>query len=154
MSDSLQPRGLQHTRLPCPSPTPGACSNSYPSNWSCHPTISSSVIPFSSCLQCFPASGVFSNESVLRIRWPKYWSFTFSTSPSNEFWGLISIKTDWLLSLQSKDTQESSPTPQFKSINFSTLSLPYGPSLTSVYDYWKNHNFDYMDICQQSNVSA
>ena len=59
MSDSLRPHGLQHTRLPCPSPTPGACSNSHPSSWWCHPTISSSVVPFSSCLQSFPASGSF-----------------------------------------------------------------------------------------------
>ena len=110
--DSLWPHVLQHTRLPSPSPTPGACSNSCPSSWWCHPTISSSVIPFSSCLQSFPASGsllklmtielvmpsnhlilchpllllhsifssirVFSNELVVRIRWPKYWSFSIS----------------------------------------------------------------------------
>jgi len=65
---TLQPRGLQHTRLPCPSPTSGAYSNLRPSSWWCHPTISSSVVPFSSCLQSFPASGSFSSESVLRIR--------------------------------------------------------------------------------------
>ena len=64
MSDSLQPRGLQHTRLPCPSPTPRACSNSRLSSWQCHPTISSSVIPFSSCLQSFPASGSFPKRQL------------------------------------------------------------------------------------------
>ena len=73
MSDSLWPHGLQHARLPCPSPTPGACSNSCPLSWWCHPTISSSAIPFSSCLQFFPAS----KESFLCTRWPKYWSFSF-----------------------------------------------------------------------------
>ena len=96
MSDSLQPHGLQYTRFPCLSPIPGACSNSYPLSRWCHPTISSSVVPFSSCLHSFSASGFFPNESVLRIRWPKYCSFSFSISPSNEYSGLISFRMDWL----------------------------------------------------------
>ena len=97
MSSSLQPHGLQHARLPCLSPTPRACWNSCPLSWWCHPTISSSVVPFSCSLQSFPASSlVFSNESVLRIKWPKYWSFSFSISPSNEYSGLISFRIDWL----------------------------------------------------------
>ena len=96
MFDSLWPHGLQHTRLPCPSPTLGAYSNSCPSSWWCHPTISSSVIPFSSLLQSFPSIRVFSNESVLCIRWLKYWSFSFSISPSNEYSGLIFFRMDWL----------------------------------------------------------
>ena len=95
VSSSLWPHGLQHTRPSCPSPTPGVYSNSYPLSRWCHPTISSSVIPFSSSLQSFPASG-FSNGSVLHIRWPKYWSFSFSISPSNEYSGLISFRIDWL----------------------------------------------------------
>ena len=95
MYNSLQPHGLQHARLPCPSPTPGACSNSCPlSRWG-HPTISFSLILFFSSLQSFPASGSFSSESVLRIRWPNYWSFSFSPSPSNEYLGLISFRIDW-----------------------------------------------------------
>ena len=93
MSDSLCPHEMKHARLPCPSPTPGACSNSCPSSWWCHPTISSSVVPFSSCPQSFPASGSFP-ESVLLIRWPKYWSFSFSISPSNEYSGLIFFRID------------------------------------------------------------
>ena len=98
MSESLWPHGLQHARSPCPSPTPRVYSNSSPLSWWCHPTISSSVIPFSSHLQIFPASfpRVFSNESVLCIRWPKYWGFSFSISPSNEYSGLISSRMDWL----------------------------------------------------------
>ena len=89
----MQPHGLQYARLPCPSSTPRACSNSWPSSWWCDPTISSSVIPFSSGLQSFPASGSFPvSQLVLRIRWPKYWSF--SISPSNEYSGLISFKMD------------------------------------------------------------
>ena len=95
VSDSLRPHGLQHTKLPCTSPTPGACSSSCPSNWWCHPTISISVISFSLCLKSFPASGSF-QMSVLCIRWSKYWSFSFSISPSNEYSGLISFRMDWL----------------------------------------------------------
>ena len=95
VSDCLWPNGLQHARLPCWSPAPRAYSNSHPSSWWCHPTISSSVIPFSSRLQSFPASESFP-ESFLHIRWPKYWSFSFSISPSNEYSGLISFRMDWL----------------------------------------------------------
>ena len=75
--------------------SPGVCSHSCPLSWWCHPIISSSVIPFSFCLQSFPASGFFPNESALCIRWPKYWSFSFSTSPFNEYSGLISFRIDW-----------------------------------------------------------
>ena len=89
----MPPHGLQHTRLPGPSPSPGVCSNSCPLSQWCHPTISSSVACFSSCPPSFPASRVFSNESALRIRWPKYWSF--SISPFNEYSGLISFRIDW-----------------------------------------------------------
>ena len=88
--------GLQHARLPYLSPTPGAYSNSCPSSQWFYPTISSSVILFSSCLQCFPPSGSFPMESVLHIRWPKNWSFSFNVSPSNEHSGLISFRIDWL----------------------------------------------------------
>ena len=91
MSDSLRPQGLQHSRLPCPSPSPGACSNSCPLSRWCHATISSSVVPFSSCLQSFPASGSFSMSQLFAL---KYWSFRFSISPSNEYSGLISFRID------------------------------------------------------------
>ena len=127
MPHSLQPHGLQHAGLSCPGPTPRACSNSCPLSQWCHPTISSSVVPFSSCLQSCPASGSFQNESVLCIRWPKYWSFSFSISPSNEYSGLISFRTDD----SPRDSQESSPTPQFKNINSSVFSFLYSPTLTS-----------------------
>ena len=93
MSDYLWLHGLQHTRLSCSSPTSRACSNSCLLSWWCHPTISSSVVPFPSCLQAFPASGSL-HKSVLLIRWPKYWSFSFSISPSNEYSGLISFRID------------------------------------------------------------
>ena len=91
---TLRPHDSQHARPPCPSPTPGVHSDSRPSNQWCHPAISSSVVPFSSM---FPSIRVFSNESAVCIRWPKYWSFNFNTSPSNEHPGLISFRTDWLI---------------------------------------------------------
>ena len=94
MSNSLQPHGLLHARLPCPSPTSGTCSNSCPSNRWCHPNISS-CWPLLLPPSIFPSIRVFSNELVLRIRWPNYWSFSFSISPSNEYSGLISFRIDW-----------------------------------------------------------
>ena len=142
MSNSLQPHGLQHARLPCPSPTPRACSNSCPSSRWCHPTISSSVVPFSSCLQPFPASGSFqlsqlfasggqsigvsASTSVLPVN-------TQDSSPLGRMVGSP---------CSPRDSQESSPTPQFKSINSSVLSFLYSPTLTSIHDYWKNHSLD------------
>jgi len=89
----------------------------------------------------FPSIRVSSNESVLCIRWPKYWSFSFSINSSNEYSGLISFRIDWFNLLAVQGTLESSPTPHFKSINSLVLSFLYGPTLTSVHDYWKNHLF-------------
>ena len=101
MSDSLRPHGLQHTRLPCTSLSPRACSNSCPSSQWCHPTISSSP-PVLLLPSVFLSIRVFSNESVLHIRWPKYWNFSFNISPCNEYSGVISLKIDWfdLLAVQ------------------------------------------------------
>ena len=90
----------------------------------------------------FPSIWVFSNESALHISWPKYWSFSFSISPSNGYPGLISFRMDWLDLLAVQGTQESSPTPHFKSINSSALSFLYSPTLTTIHDYWKNCSFD------------
>ena len=102
----------------------------------------------------FPSIRVFSNESVLHIRWPQYWSFSFSISPSNEYSGLISFRMDWLDLLAVQGTLKSLLQPQFKSINSLVLSLLYGATLTSMHDYWKNHSFDQMDLCWQSDVFA
>ena len=145
MSNSLRPHSLQHAR-------PLSITNSWsllklmsikwvrPSNHLilCHPFLLPPSI--------FPRTRVFSNELVLCVRWPKYWSFSFSISPSNEHPGLISYRMDWLDLLAVQGTlKESSPTPQFKSINFSVLSLLYSPAPTSIQDYWKNL-FDYTDL--------
>ena len=90
----------------------------------------------------FPSIRVYSNESALCIRWPKYWSFSFNISPSNEYPGLISFRMEWLDLLAVQDSQESFPTPQYKSINFSALSFLYSLTLTSIYDHWKNHSLN------------
>ena len=111
----------------------------------CHPVF---LLP-----SIFPSIRVFSHESALRIRWPKYWTFSFNISPSNEYSGLISFRMDWLDFLVVQGTLKSSPTPQFKSINF-VLSFLYSQILTSIHDYSKNHSLDEMDFCWQSSVSA
>ena len=100
----------------------------------CHPLLFLSLI--------FPSIRVFSKESVLRIRWPKYRSFSFSISPSNKYSGLISFRIDWFDLLAVQGTQELSPIPQFKSISSSTFSFLYSPTLTSIHDHWKNHSLD------------
>ena len=145
VSNSLWPHGLQHARLPCPSPTPRSYSNSYPSSRWCHPTISFSLPPSRPLLpppSIFPNIRVFSNEFILCSRWPKYWGFSFSISPSNESSRLISFRIDLLDLLAVQGTLKSSPTPQLKCINSLTLSFIYSPTLISIPDYWKNHSFD------------
>ena len=112
----------------------------------CHPVL---LLP-----SIFPRIRVFSNESALHITWPKYWSLSFSISPSNGYPGLISFRIDWFELLAVQGTQESSQAPQFEITNSLALSLLNGPTLTSVRDHWKNHSFDYMDFCWQSDVSA
>ena len=102
VSDSSWPHESQHASPPCPSPTPRVHSDSCPSSQWCHPAISSSVVPFTSCPQSLPASESFTNESTLRMRWPKYWSFSFSIVPSKEIPGLISLRWTGWTSLQSK----------------------------------------------------
>ena len=142
VSDSLWHPALHHARLPYSLLSPRACSNSCPLSRWCHPTIPSSVVPSSLTFNLFQHQGL-TKQSILLIRWPKYWNYSFSISSFNEYSGLISFRIDWLdlLAVQG-DSQESSPTPQFKSINSLVLSFLYSPALTSVYDYWKNQSFD------------
>ena len=140
MSNSLWPHELQHTRLTCPSPTPRVHSNSRPSSQWCHPAISSSVTPFSSCPQSLPASGSFPVSQ--HFTWGGQSigvSASASVLPMNtQDWSPLGW-TGWL-SLQSRDLQESSPAQHFKSINSSVLSFLHSPTLTSIHDYWKNHS--------------
>ena len=153
VSNSLQPHGLKHARLPCSSPAPGACSNSCSLSQWCHPTILSSVIPLLFLSSTFPSIRVFSKQSALHIWWPKYYSFSFSINPSNEYSGLISFRIDWLDLLAVQGTQESSTTPQFKSINSIALSFLYGPTLTSIHDYWKFSNLTPGHIFRENHTS-
>ena len=152
MSDSLWPHEQQHAKPPCPSSTP-----SLPKRMSIELVMPSSHLilchPFLLLPSIFPSIRIFSNESVLHIRWPKYWNFSFNISPSNEYSGLISFRIDRLALLAVQRTIKSL-LQHHKSISFASLSLLYGPTLTSLHDYWKNHSFDYMDLCWQSDVSA
>ena len=102
----------------------------------------------------FPSIRVFSNESALCIKWPKYWSFSFSISPYSKYSVLIPFRIAWFDLLAVQGTLKFSPAPQLESINSSVLSLPYGPTLTSIHDYWKNHSFLCMDLCWQRDISA
>ena len=142
VSESLWPHGPQHARLPCPPPYPGVCSNSCPLSQWCHPTISSSFVPFSSCLQSLPASG---DQSIGA-------SASASVLPMN-IQGWFPLGLTGLISLQSKGLSRVFSNTTVWSIS-SALSPLYGPTLTSLLDCWKNHSFDCTDLCQQSNVSA
>ena len=142
VSDSLRPQGLQHSRPPCPSPTPGVHPNPCPLSWWCHPTITSSVVPLSSCIQSFPASGCFPRSQFFTSGGQSTGvSASTSVLPMNtQHWSPLGW-TGWI-SLQFRDSQESSPTPQFKSINSSVLSILYSSTLTCIHDYWKKHTLD------------
>ena len=135
MSDSLRPHELQHTRPPCPSPTPGVHTNSCPLSRWCHPTISS-CCPLLLLPLIFPSIRVFSNESVLCIEWPKYWNFSFSISPSNEYSGLITFRIDWFDLLEVQGIFKI--LLQHQSSKASILQhFLYSPALTFIHDYWK-----------------
>ena len=125
--------------------------------WSLPKTMSiESVMPSNHLILCrpllllpsiFPSIRVFSDDPALHIRWPMYWSFSFSISPSNKYLRLISFRMDCLDLLAVQKALKASLTPQFKSISSSALSFLYSLTLTSIHDYWKNHSFDYMDLC-------
>ena len=148
MSDSLQPHELQHTRVRCSSPPPGAWANSCPSSWWFHPTISSSVILFSSCLQSYPVTGFFLMSQ-------------FFTSVGQSIGSSISASV-LLVNIQDwfplgwlggspcipRDSQESCPIPQFRTINCSSLTILYGATVTSMHDNWQNHSFVYTELFQ------
>ena len=141
MSDSLQPHGLQHARLLCPSPTPGACSNSHPSSWWFHPGISSSVIPFSFCFQSFPASGSFPMRQFFTSGGQRIGaSASASVLPMNiQNWFPLGW-TGWI-SLLSKGLSRVFSNTTVQKHQFFSAQL-YDPTLTSIHDYWKNHSFD------------
>ena len=140
--DSLQPYGPQQTRPPSPSPTPRVYSNSHPLSHWCHPAISSSVIPLSSHLPSCPASGSFpvSHFFVSGGKSIKVSASASVLSMNIQDWFPLGLTS--LSPCSPRDSQDSSPTPQFKSINSLVLSFLYDTTLTSIHDYWKNHSFD------------
>ena len=154
MSDSVQPNGLQHTRLPCPSPA----------SQSLLKLISiKSVMPSSRLILCrllllppsiFPSIRIFSNELAFRNRWPKYWSFSLSISPSNEYSGLVSLGIDGFDLLAIQGTLKSFLQHHSWKASILRHSAFFMVQLTSVNDYWKNHSFGYTDLCGQSDASA
>ena len=150
MSDSLQPHGPQLARLSYPSLSPGTCSNSCPLSRWCHPTTSSSVAPAPPALYLSQHQGLFQwviSHQVAQVLELQHQSFQWISR-------LISFRIDWFDLLSVQGTLKTPPAPEFESINSSALRLLYGPTLTSVHDYWKNHIFEYMDCCRQSDVSA
>ena len=140
ISNSLQPHGLQHIRLPCPSLTPGVYSNSCPLSPWCHPTLSSSVVLYSSCLQSFPASGSFQMTKFFTSGGQRIGvSVSASVLPVNIQDRSPLGRTGWI-SLQSKGLSEVFSYTTVQSINSSALSFLYSPTLTSIHNYWKNHS--------------
>ena len=160
MSDSLRPHKLQHTRPPCPSPTPGVYPNPCPSSQWGHPAISSSFVPFSSCPQSLPVSGSFPMSQL-------FTSGGQSTGASASVSVLPMNTQDWsplgwtgLISLQSKGLSRAFSNTTVQKHQFfwcflrKALGFPHSPTLTSIHDHWKNHSLDQTDLCWQSNVSA
>ena len=154
MSNSLWPRGLQHTRLPCPLLSPGVCSNSCPLSQWCHPTISSCVATSPPALSLSQHQGLFqwvnSSHQVAKV---------LELQLQHQFFQWVfrvGFLEDWLVwsPCSPRDSQKSSPAPQFKSINSSALSLLYGPTLTSVHDYWKNHSLTIWTFVDKNLVPA
>ena len=136
--------GLHHARLPCPSPTAEACSNSYPLSW-CNPAISSSVVPFSSCLQSFPASGSFPMSQFFSSSGQRIGASASVLLMNIQ--NLFPLGWTSLISLQSKGLSRIFSNTTVLKINFSLLSFLYGPTLTSIYDHWKNNSFARRDFC-------
>ena len=151
VSDSLRPYGLQHTKLPSPSLAPGVCSNSCLLGWWCHPTNSSCVVPFSSCSQSFPASGSFPVSQLFTSGGQSIGAS--ASSLSNEYSGSVSFRIDWfdLLAVQGA---LKSLLQNYSSPSVLQCSIFFMVHLTSIHDDCKNHSFEYVDLCWQSDVFA
>ena len=153
-SGSLRPHGLQHARLSCLSPSPRACSNPFPLNQWCHPTISSSVAFISFYLQSFPASGSFLTSQLFASGGQSTGVSASASVPPENTQGWFPLGLTDLISLQSKGLSRVFSSTTVQSINSLVLNLLYGPAFISLHDYWENHRFDYTDLCQQSDVSV
>ena len=154
MSDSLRLHGLQHARLPCLWPTPRGCANSCPLSRWCHPTISPSVVPFSSCLQSFPASGSFLVSQLFTSGGQIIGASASASVLPMHTHNWFPLGLTGLISLQSKGLSRVFSNNTLQSINSVALSFLYRPALTSIHDSWKNYSFDYMDLWRQSKVSV
>ena len=154
MPDSLRLHELQQARPPCPSPTPGVHSDSCPLSRWCHPTISSSVVPFSSCPQSFPASGSFQLSQLFTSGGQNIGvsASTLVLPMNTQDWSPLGW-TGWI-SLQSKGLLRVFSNTTVQKHQFLVLSFLYSPTLTSIHDHWKNHSLDWTDLCGQTNVSA
>ena len=152
MTDSLWPQGLQHIRLPCHSPSPGVCSNSCPLSGWCLPTISSFLVPSPPAFNLSQHQGLFqwvgSLHQVAKVLDLQLQHQSFQQISNL----LISSRIEWFDLLQSKGFSRVFSNTTVESISSLVLSILYGPTLTSVHDYWKNHGFGCMDLCQQSDV--
>ena len=145
-SNSLWPHRLQHIMLSCPIPTPRACSNPCLSSHGCHPTISSSVVPFSSCLQSFPASGSFPMSQFFASGGQSIRASSWALVPPMNIQDWFPLGLTGWISLQSKGLSRVFSNTTAQKHQFFSIQFLYGPTLTSIYDYWKNNNFDYMDF--------
>ena len=154
MSDSLRSHELQHARPTCPSTTPRIHPNPCPLSWWCHPTISPSVVPCSSCPQSLPASGSFPMSQLFTWGGQSIGVSALASVPPMNTQGWSPLGWTGWISLQSKGLSRVFSKTTFKCINSSAFSFLHSPTLTSIHDHWKNHSLDYMDLCWQSNVSA
>ena len=151
---TLRLHGLQLAGLPCASTTPGAYSNSCPLSQWCHPTISSSVIPFSSSFQSFPASGSFLISQFFTSGDQSIGASASASVLLMNIQGWFPLGLTGLISLKSKGLSRVFSNTTVQKHQSSAFSLLYGPTLTSIHNYWENHSFDYTDLCWQSDVSA
>ena len=154
MPDSLQPHGLQHTRFPCPSQSPGVCSNSCPLKWWCHPPVSSSVVPFSSSLQSFPASGSFPMSRLFTSGGPSIGASASAAILPMNIQNWFPLGLTGLISLQSKGlSRVFSSTTSWNYQLFGAQPSLWSTSHTRTW-LWKNHSFDQTDLCWPSDGSA
>ena len=154
VSYSLRPHGLQHALPPCPSPSPGVCTSSCSLHQWCGPAISSSDAVFSFCPPSFLASGTFSMSHLFASDDQNTRAASSASVLPVNIQGWSSLRLTGWISLQSRDSQESSPAPQLEGISSSVFCLLYGPALTTLRDHWEDDSLEYTDLCWQSNVSA
>ena len=154
VSNSLGHHGLQHARLSCPSPTPRACSDSCPSSQWCHPTISSSAVPFSSCLQSFPASGSFPMSQFFTSGGQSIGVSASASVPPMYSQDWSPLELTGLISLQSKGLSRVFFNTTVQKHQFFGAQLSLWSNSHIIHDNWKNHSFDQMDLCRWSDISA